>query len=59
MSSASGDIHHKGQIYYQFKNEKRKNVLVIDNSGDDKLLTVYEVKQKISSELKEKKMFQN
>jgi hypothetical protein len=54
MSSASGDIHHKGQIYYQFKNEKRKNVLVIDNSGDDKLLTVYEVKQKISSELKQK-----
>lgn len=54
MSSASGDIHHIGQIYYQFKNEKRKNVLVIDNSENDKLITVYEVKQKILSEVKEK-----
>jgi hypothetical protein len=59
MSSASGDILHNSQIYYQFKNEKRKNILIIDQSSSDKCPTVNEIKQKIEKDLKEKQNVAN
>lgn len=54
MTSSSGDILNCSQIYYQFKNEKRKNSLVLFESDKDKPITVNEIKEKIVNDLKEK-----
>jgi hypothetical protein len=59
MTSSSCDILHNNQIYYQFKNEKRKNSLILEESEKDQTITVNEIKQKIAKDLKEKQKVTN
>ena len=59
MTTATGDILPSNQIYYKFKNEKRKNILILNHSDQNKSITVNEIKQKIADDLKEKQKVSN
>ena len=59
MTSATGDILHCNQIYYKFKNEKRKNILILNHSDQQKSIKVNQIKQKIADDLKEKQKISN